>query len=91
MFSIQTKAHVGADGKLAVQLPAEYCEQDVDVTIIMERVEVGVGSHESVQDMNGWPTTFFENTAGAWQGEPLVRGEQGSYGEQQEASRKEQL
>ena len=27
----------------------------------------------------GWPPGFFEETAGMWQGEPLVRGEQGEY------------
>jgi hypothetical protein len=27
----------------------------------------------------GWSAGFFERTAGAWQGEPLKRGEQGEY------------
>ncbi len=27
----------------------------------------------------GWSPGFFESTAGAWQGEPLTRGEQGEY------------
>ncbi|GAB4178433.1 MAG: hypothetical protein Fur006_10870 [Coleofasciculaceae cyanobacterium] len=27
----------------------------------------------------GWPPGFFERTAGRWEGEPLIRGEQGEY------------
>lgn len=27
----------------------------------------------------GWSPDFFESTAGAWEGEPLTRGEQGEY------------
>jgi len=27
----------------------------------------------------GWSPGFFERTAGAWEGEPLTRGEQGEY------------
>ncbi|MEK8016922.1 MAG: hypothetical protein VSS75_008645 [Candidatus Parabeggiatoa sp.] len=27
----------------------------------------------------GWPPGFFERTAGAWEGEPLTRDEQGEY------------
>jgi hypothetical protein len=27
----------------------------------------------------GWPPNFFQETAGAWQGAPLVREEQGDY------------
>lgn len=79
MVSIQTKAHVGADGRLDVQLPAEYREQNVDVTVIIEPVEVVGDSHKAEPDVNGWPAAFFESTVGAWQGEPLVRGEQGNY------------
>jgi hypothetical protein len=30
-------------------------------------------------DANGWPIGFFEETAGAWAGEPLVREHQGEY------------
>ncbi|MEC4818938.1 MAG: hypothetical protein SAK29_37535 [Scytonema sp. PMC 1069.18] len=27
----------------------------------------------------GWSSSFFERTAGKWEGEPLTRGEQGEY------------
>ncbi|MBD2103119.1 hypothetical protein [Leptolyngbya sp. FACHB-261] len=32
----------------------------------------------------GWPPGFFERTAGAWQGEPLTRGEQGEFEQRDE-------
>jgi hypothetical protein len=36
---------------------------------------------ESIEpiDKNGWPHGFFEATAGAWAGEPLIREPQGDY------------
>ncbi len=30
-------------------------------------------------DANDWPIGFFEETAGAWAGEPLIREPQGEY------------
>ncbi|MGJ3247459.1 MAG: hypothetical protein ACFE0I_15475 [Elainellaceae cyanobacterium] len=33
----------------------------------------------TAKDSLGWSTRFFERTAGAWQGEPLVRPPQGEY------------
>ena len=79
MVSIQTKTRIGADGRLDVQLPAEYREQNVSVTVIVEPANADVNDHENTDNKNSWPATFFEQTAGAWQGEPLARGEQGSY------------
>lgn len=38
-------------------------------------------SHSTVRDSLGWSPGFFERTAGAWQGEPLVRPSQGEYDE----------
>ncbi len=34
---------------------------------------------ETAVDANGWPIDFFEETAGAFQGEPLFREHQGEY------------
>jgi CRISPR-associated protein Csm3 len=34
---------------------------------------------EPERNANGWPVGFFEATAGAWEGEPLVRESQGKY------------
>ena len=76
MFSIQTKAHIGADGRLDVQLPAEYREQDVDVTIIIEPVEV-VGDEQEKRDANGWPVGFLDRMYGSLAGDPLERLPQG--------------
>lgn len=35
-------------------------------------------NHEST-DANGWPDGFYETTAGAWAGEPLIREPQGNF------------
>ncbi len=35
-------------------------------------------SPKSLEEL-GWSPGFFERTAGAWQGEPLTRGQQGEY------------
>lgn len=39
---------------------------------------------EILAQSNGWPPGFFRSTAGAWQGEPLERPEQGEYQEREE-------
>lgn len=41
-------------------------------------------SQQPVLDVNGWPIGFFEETAGCFQGEPLVREPQGEYEERLE-------
>lgn len=41
-------------------------------------IKVGSELHSEV-DANGWPVVFFEETAGAWAGEPLIREPQGEY------------
>ena len=56
-------------------------------TLQHKRVEVillSLDEMESVKpkialDENGWPIGFIEQTMGAWQGEPLERGNQGEY------------
>ena len=79
MVSIQTTAHVGADGRLDVQMPAEYRETNVKITLLVEPAEASSHDTQEKRDASGWPVGFFENTAGAWQGEPRKRGEQGHY------------
>lgn len=47
MISIQTKARIGTDGRLDVQLSAEYREKSVNVIIVVEPAEA-VDSDKSV-------------------------------------------
>ena len=65
------------DGPEVIPIPPELRHQRLEVIIWpLERAE-------PVQDRtatpDGWPVGLFERTAGAWQGEPLVREPQGDY------------
>lgn len=71
MISIQTRTRVGPDGTLAVQVPTPLRETDVEVMLVVQPL--------TTPEERGWPPGFFEQTAGAWQGEPLERGPQGEY------------
>lgn len=73
MITIETRAHVGADGTLAVQVPTALREEDVEVLLVLQRPSERRGGVDEL----GWPPCFFEQTAGAWQGEPLERLPQG--------------
>ncbi len=78
MISIQTKTHVGPDGTLTVQVPTTLRETDVDVMLVLQLVT------SPNTEALGWPPGFFEQTAGAWQGEPLERLPQGDYERREE-------
>ena len=70
-MKIARRAQVDAEGNLWLQLPADL--RDREVTVTVETAELA-GS-ESL----GWPPGFFEQTAGAWEGEALERSPQGDY------------
>lgn len=73
MITIETRAHVGPDGTLAVQVPAALCEKDFEVLLVLQPVaEAQVGTNEL-----GWPKDFFEKTFGSFSDEPLERFPQG--------------
>ena len=74
MISLQTRGHIGPDGTLSVEVPTPLRETNVDVMLVLQPIPVAPTSEEL-----GWPTGFFEATAGAWAGEPLERGPQGDY------------
>ena len=71
MISVKTTAHVGPDGTLTLAVPTPLRETDVEVMVVVQPV--------ALPEERGWPSGFFEATAGGWQGEPLVRGPQGEY------------
>lgn len=77
MVSIQTRAHIGTDGRLDVQLPAEYREKNVNVTIIVEPVDADITDKPQERDANGWPIGFIERTYGSLADDPLERLPQG--------------
>ena len=72
MLSIKTTAPVGPDGTLTLAVPTPLRETDVEVMVVVHPV--------ALPAERGWPPSFFEATAGRWQGEPLKRGAQGEHG-----------
>ena len=66
---------------LEVELKAILEAAALEVTIPSKDEEdrVLVKSVQKTPEELGWSPGFFESTAGAWQGEPLTRGEQGEY------------
>lgn len=64
------------DAPDSITIPEELRHQAVEV-IIWPLGEATPIKEET--DANGWPVGFFEATAGAWAGEPLVREPQGDY------------
>lgn len=81
MVSIQTRAHIGADGKLAVEVPTDLHETDVEVMLVVQPVPNGHRSpeQESTPESRGWPPGFFEETYGSLRDDPLERLPQGEY------------
>ncbi|PSF31161.1 hypothetical protein C7H19_23160 [Aphanothece hegewaldii CCALA 016] len=81
MQSIQLRSRVNEDGIINLQVPLELANHELDVVIVYQLVEVR--TEEKLANDLGYPPDFFEKTAGAWQGEPLVRGEQDKCDERQ--------
>ncbi len=80
MKTLHTRSHVGSSGILKLNLPTEIRDSDVEVVVILHPVEAANQSSAADED---WER-FIEETAGRWQGEPLVRPEQGDFEERNE-------
>lgn len=74
MQSIKLRSRVDADGLLKLEVPVELANQELDLVLVYQAVN-SVSEGNISEDL-GYPVDFFEKTAGAWQGEPLTRGEQ---------------
>jgi len=74
MTTVKVTAHVGADGMLNLQIPTGITNADLEVIVV-----VAPAARAQAPEDLGWSPGFFEMTAGAWQGEPLVRAPQGEY------------
>jgi len=74
MQTISLKSHVGADGVLTLNVPLNVCETDLEVLVVVQPL-----AKNGSNPQPGWPPGFFEETAGAWQGEPLERPDQGEF------------
>ena len=66
-------------GKSAEEYLRSVIEAEILASQSFDEQPLTSTSQQPVAEERGWPPGFFEATAGAWQGEPLVRGEQGEY------------
>jgi hypothetical protein len=73
MRTIPMRGKTGADGVLHLSIPVGTPEAEFEVVVNL---------YPQTAD-NGWPLGFFEETAGAWQGE-LERAPQGEYEKREE-------
>ena len=78
MKTLYLRAHINQQGQLTVTMPSELADQEVDLVIVYEPVQRPVENGEKMEPDN-WPPGLFAATAGAWQGEPLVREDEGDY------------
>jgi hypothetical protein len=76
MKSLHARARVDARGTLTLTLPPDMAGQEVELIVVFERV-TATKTDELPTEVAEWPPGFFEQTAGAWQGEPLRREPQG--------------
>ena len=77
MQSIKLRSHVGPDGVLRLHIPVGLPDTELEVVVVLQ--PLASTSQQPVAEERRWPPGFFEETAGAWQGELLVRGSQGEY------------
>ena len=78
MYSLHIRTQVDSEGHVHVALPTQYIDQLLDLVVVFEPV---AEYHSPVAESqhSAWPPGLYEATAGAWQGEKLVREPQGEY------------
>ncbi|HEY8747004.1 MAG TPA: hypothetical protein VIM11_03445 [Tepidisphaeraceae bacterium] len=67
MTSIEIKARVGLDGVLALKIPIGLAEADREVCVTVRSADRAPMPH----NRGSWKR-FIDETAGAWNGEPLT-------------------
>lgn len=72
--TITVRSHVGRDGILHLDVPVELREVELEVTVTVQPIK-GEPEENSPETL-GWSPGFFEETFGAWEGEPLTRAPQ---------------
>ena len=80
MYSIHIRTQVDQDGRIELHVPPQYVGQMLDLVVVYAPAQEAA-SAEAQSQPEGWPPGSYEATAGAWQGEPLVREPQGDYEE----------
>ena len=74
-------SHVGSDGILQIEVPTEFKDTDLEVTVSIQTVNP---VPKKTPEELGYAPGFFEEVVGGWVGEPLVREEQGEYEKREE-------
>ena len=77
MQTIELKSRAGADGVLRFEIPAGGANTDYDVLIVLQ--PSNRDGTQAASENRAWLPAFFEQTAGAWEGEQLVREPQGDF------------
>lgn len=72
MHRLKLRSHVGADGILTLQVPSGVQDVDVEVEVTVTPL---LKDSDDIALAGGWQPGFFDNLAGSWEGEPLVRPE----------------
>ena len=69
MISVKTKAHIGPQVTLLLEVPTPLRETDAEVMVVIQ----------PASENRGWPPGFFEATFGSLKDDPVERGPQGEY------------
>ena len=78
MRTLTVRAQINKRGLLTLEMPRELANQEVDLVIVYEQVDQ-MAKESEPPEVGNWPAGFYAATAGAWQGEPLLREDQGEY------------
>ncbi|MFW9259301.1 hypothetical protein [Nostoc sp. CALU 546] len=77
MQSIKLNTHVGSDGILHLDIPLGITDKEIEVMVIYQQLEPSASP--KIPEELGWPTDFFEQTAGALADDPIQRYFQDEY------------
>jgi hypothetical protein len=80
MQTLQFRSQAGEDGILHLDIPSGIPHAEFEVVVVLQP-RIREPQSRSTED-RGWPPGFFEETAGAWQGD-FVR-DQGQFEERDE-------
>jgi hypothetical protein len=76
MTRIELTSRVGPDGVLKFTVPVGPSEANREVKVTVESMPTN--REEPLSDRDEW-MQFIDDTAGKWEGEPLVRPDQGEF------------
>jgi hypothetical protein len=80
MDTVKLRSRTDKNGILHLNIPLARQNTELEVTVTFASIQ---SQSEPSEDL-GWREGFFDRTAGAWSGTPLVRGEQGEYPQREE-------